>query len=92
MLNIITDHFGQSATQTTIVAENSTLTYGSSTFLDITAVSLNAAHLNLSSDGFYLAYIYGGDLSAGLTIPLYPSYGEDPHCAIDFEVASQISS
>ena len=63
------------------MAENTTLTYGDSTFLDITAVSLNAAYVNLSSDGFYSAYIYGGELPEGVSIPLYPYYGEDSHCA-----------
>ena len=66
----------QSSTYTSVAAENTTLTYGSSVRLDISAVSANAAYVNLSSSLIYTAYIYGGDLNDGLSIQLFPQYSE----------------
>lgn len=66
----------QSATQTTVEASPSTtVVYGESVVLDITAVSLNAAYLNLTDAPYYDAYIFGGDLDMGVTVPLYSQYG-----------------
>ena len=67
-----------------MVASATTLIYGSSVLLDITAISLNAAYVNLSSDAVYTAYIYGGDLEAGLTTQLYSQYSADtlPPCQV----------
>ena len=83
----LSGHTIQSATETTIVAENATLVYGSSVYLDISAVSANAAYVNLSSQGIYTGYIYGGDLPDGFSIKLYSQFSEEnsaPHWAIAF--------
>ena len=66
----------QSASQTTVVASATTVVYGDSVLLDITAVSLNPAYLNLTTNPDYFAFIYGGYLDTGITIPLYPQFSK----------------
>ena len=69
------------------MATASTVTWGGSVWLDISAVSLNAANVNLSSHAVYTAYLYGGDLNDGLTTQLFPQYCKDtpsPSCEIPF--------
>ena len=83
-MNILSVTPVQSTTQTNIVAENTTLTYGGTVLLNISAGSVNYLYISLSPvrPVIYTAYIYGGDLPAGLSIQLYPSESETPFLLI----------
>ena len=85
MNNNFVGNFVQGGTQTFVDVSNTTPTYGSSVLLNISAFSANNFLISLSKDVIYTAYIYGGDLPAGLTIQLYPLDCEAtpaPHCAM----------
>jgi hypothetical protein len=57
-----------------VVASPNSVIYGSSVVLTITSASLNPSFDNLTTKAFYTAYIYGGGLDAGVTIPLYSEH------------------
>ena len=63
------------------------MVYGGSVQLDITASSLNPTFLNLTTAPVYYAFIYGGDLDTGVTIPLY-SENNPPLCHTAFQCST----